>query len=229
MWGKVLNQTRQYRFGEEQTDVTQCVVQFELPEDFTPPVLFYYRLSSFYQNHRRYVASFNDKQLKGDAVSGGEINGSACDPLRSDPDTGKPYYPCGLIANSLFNDSFTNPIKMGGGAPEEYRMDNNSDIAWASDKDLYKKTTYKPEDVMPPPNWRKLWPDGYTEDHPAPDVSDWQAFMVWMRTAGLPTFSKLYQRNDREAMQQGTYRIIIDDRESGPLPPPETYPFLRGA
>ena len=35
--------------------------------------------------------------------------------------------------------------------------------------------------------------------------------MVWMRTAGLPTFSKLYQRNDDEPMRQGTYRVTISD------------------
>jgi cell cycle control protein 50 len=213
MWGKVPDQEVQYQFGVKQSDVTKCVVQFELPEDFGPPVFFYYRLSNFFQNHRRYVASFNDKQLKGDAVSGSEINGSSCDPLRSDPGTGKPYYPCGLIANSIFNDSFTSPLNIGGNDPEEYKMENNTDIAWGSDKELYGKTKYKPDDVMPPPNWRSLWPDGYKDDLPPPDLSQWQAFMVWMRTAGLPTFSKLYQRNDRDAMKQGTYRVIIDDRE----------------
>jgi len=30
-----------------------------------------------------------------------------------------------------------------------------------------------------------------------------------MRTAGLPTFTKLYGRNDTDPMQKGTYRIII--------------------
>lgn len=33
--------------------------------------------------------------------------------------------------------------------------------------------------------------------------------MVWMRTAGLPTFSKLYQRNDDKAMIAGRYQIEI--------------------
>lgn len=32
-----------------------------------------------------------------------------------------------------------------------------------------------------------------------------------MRTAGLPTFSKLYQRNDTRPMQAGTYVVTIDD------------------
>src|SRR5690606_11678991 len=93
-------------------DVTQCVVQFTLPEDFTPPVLFYYRLTNFYQNHRRYVQSFYETQLQGKAVPASEISGSSCDPLRLNPDNQKPYYPCGLIANSIFNDTFSSPLRL---------------------------------------------------------------------------------------------------------------------
>ncbi|CRK11337.1 hypothetical protein BN1723_020992, partial [Verticillium longisporum] len=32
-----------------------------------------------------------------------------------------------------------------------------------------------------------------------------------MRTAGLPEFSKLYQRNDDEPMRAGTYQVNITD------------------
>lgn len=31
-----------------------------------------------------------------------------------------------------------------------------------------------------------------------------------MRTAGLPTFTKLYGRNDADVMAQGTYQISVD-------------------
>jgi hypothetical protein len=34
-----------------------------------------------------------------------------------------------------------------------------------------------------------------------------------MRTAGLPTFSKLYQRNDHDELSAGTYRLKIYDRK----------------
>jgi hypothetical protein len=33
-----------------------------------------------------------------------------------------------------------------------------------------------------------------------------------MRTAGLPTFSKLAQRNDNDKLRIGTYRMKIYDR-----------------
>ena len=209
-WARVEEVPFNYGRGQE-VSVTQCVLEFTLPEDFTPPVLFYYRLTNFYQNHRRYVSSFSDAQLRGAALSKGEVDGSKCEPLDIDEETNLPYYPCGLIANSLFNDTYSSPLLLGGDEPEEYKMANNSGIAWNSDKDLYGKTKYKPKEVRPPPNWQKLFPNGYSDELPIPNVEEWEGFMVWMRTAGLPTFSKLYQRNDDEPMKQGTYRVLITD------------------
>ncbi|KAG5460748.1 MAG: ligand-effect modulator 3 family [Olpidium bornovanus] len=36
--------------------------------------------------------------------------------------------------------------------------------------------------------------------------------MVWMRTAGLPDFRKLYSRNDQDVLKAGTYTAVIDSR-----------------
>jgi hypothetical protein len=33
--------------------------------------------------------------------------------------------------------------------------------------------------------------------------------MIWMRTAGLPTFRKLWFRNDNDVLRAGTYSINI--------------------
>jgi hypothetical protein len=196
-------------------NTTQCKLTFNIPEDMTPPVFFYYRLTNFYQNHRRYVKSFQADQLKGIAVDNGTIDNSACDPIRLDPTTKKPYYPCGLIANSLFNDTFYNPVLLnpqGKGAIDNqtYYMTNNSGISWDSDKDLYGMTKYAPSDIIPPPNWQTRYPNNYTDANPPPDLSDDQAFQVWMRTAGLPTFSKLAQRNDTATMEKGDYQLLIN-------------------
>lgn len=61
----------------------------------------FYGLSNFYQNHRRYVRSRDDNQLKGDVIDPGSLNAD-CDPYRTaNSSTG--YAPCGAIANSLFN------------------------------------------------------------------------------------------------------------------------------
>ena len=194
---------------EVETD--RCYLRFYLPDTMQPPVLFYYYMTNFYQNHRRYVDSFDASQLKGNARSYNDIKDSKCDPLRTDEDAKKPYYPCGLIANSLFNDTFSNPVRLDGNVTYEMTKDG---IAWNSDRDLYGETDYAPDDVLPPPNWRDRYPNGrYTDDNPPPNLKDWEAFHVWMRTAGLPTFSKLYQRNNDDAMEEGEYQIIIEDCE----------------
>ncbi len=59
----------------------------------------YYGLTNFYQNHRRYVKSRDDKQLLGENL---DDPGEDCAPFDKDPE-GKPYVPCGAIANSLFS------------------------------------------------------------------------------------------------------------------------------
>ncbi|XPS90650.1 alkylphosphocholine resistance protein lem3, variant 2 [Ascochyta lentis] len=165
-------------------------------------------------NHRRYVKSVDIEQLKGTARSVSDIESGDCGPL--DAVNGKPYYPCGLIANSMFNDTFTNlnasNPSQNGGSPPVYEMTANG-TSWAHEGDLYGKTKYKPSDVVPPPNWQEQYIDGsYESLDELPDLHTWEAFQVWMRTAGLPTFSKLAQRNDHDVLKAGTYRLKIYDR-----------------
>ncbi|KAL7276869.1 alkylphosphocholine resistance protein lem3 [Rhizina undulata] len=192
-----------------------CTIEFTLPNDLHPPVLFYYRLTNFHQNHRRYSTSRDDDQLAGEAVAlSNMLESEDCNPLYSD-ENNKPYYPCGLIANSMFNDTFSSPVhffsasETGGfeGYNYTYVMSNKG-IAWPSDKDLYKKTDYLPSQVSPPPNWALRFPEGYTEEN-MPNLGEWEEFQVWMRVAGLPTFGKLALRNDTTVFPSGTYEVNI--------------------
>jgi LEM3 (ligand-effect modulator 3) family / CDC50 family len=96
-------------------------------------------------------------------------------------------------------------------ANETYNMTSHN-IAWASDRARFKKTTYTNEQVEPPPNWALRYPEGYTDDNPIPDLSTFYDLQVWMRTAGLPTFSKLALRNEKQIMKAGTYQINIGMR-----------------
>ncbi|KAH8202819.1 hypothetical protein TruAng_002982 [Truncatella angustata] len=204
-----------YRGNHVVQNVSKCTLQFNIPEDMAAPVLFYYHLTNFYQNHRRYVASYYDKQLKGETVTAANVRDSTCTPLTQDANQ-VVYYPCGLIANSLFNDTFFNPVLLNAvnssDTNQTYIMQNNTNIAWASDNELYGHypSGMDLNSVRPPPNWQRQYPDGkYSEDVPPPNLKDNQAFQVWMRTAGLPTFSKLYMRNDTTAMLNGTYTMEI--------------------
>ncbi|CAN0542736.1 unnamed protein product, partial [Ectocarpus sp. 12 AP-2014] len=65
------------------------------------PIYVYYELRKFYQNHRSYVKSRSFDQLKG-GVSKLVPGEGICSPLES-IDT-LDLNPCGLVANSMFND-----------------------------------------------------------------------------------------------------------------------------
>lgn len=219
------------------TDVTmqlQCVIEFDIPANITPSVLLYYKLTNFYQNHRRYVQSYDANQLKGQFRSASTLGNSNCKPLGTLD--GKPIYPCGLIANSIFNglhilfcscttfsqailDTFSDPVLQNptgntNSSVQTYTF-SSTGIAWPGEAKKYVSSPivtggYKNlSDIIPPPNWAKLFPNNYTEDNPPPDLRSDERFQNWMRTAGLPTFTKLWGRNDTHTMEQGTYRIIV--------------------
>jgi hypothetical protein len=202
-----------------------CVVRFTVPYDLEHSVLLYYKLSNFFQNHRRYVKSLDSGQLTGTAKTSHDLDKAGdCKPLATRDK--KPIYPCGLIANSQFNGelrgripfhirSHTPPDTLGPiltpvNAGSAYTF-SESGIAWPGEKNKY---TDKPDyaadwtQVAVPPNWDKRYPDGYSADN-FPKLASDEHFQNWMRTAGLPTFTKLCGRNDHDTLTKGTYQIAI--------------------
>lgn len=213
-WGHY-NKTVTYNQGNVFRNITipntnVCRLEFDIEHVLEAPVFLYYRMTNFYQNHRRYVKSYDQDQLSGTAKSESSIDGTDCAPLDVRDD--KPIYPCGLIANSIFNDTFNSPVLLNaqdGNNATTFTMTNQG-IAWSSDKDLYKNTKYSSDQIVPPPNWAKKFPE-YNSSLPPPDISEWEEFWVWMRTAGLPTFSKMALRQDNKDMAAGRYQMEIWD------------------
>ncbi|CBY11111.1 unnamed protein product [Oikopleura dioica] len=81
-----------------------CKQNFEIEETMNTPIFAYYRLTNYYQNHRRYVKSRDDTQLLAEkSYICTEADGD-CSPY--DKIGERPIAPCGAIANSLFNDTF---------------------------------------------------------------------------------------------------------------------------
>lgn len=78
-----------------------CSIRFSVPIELKAPIFLYYRLTNFYQNHRKYVKSLSYNQLHGDVITPAEAAAS-CSPVAVN-ENGQIYYPCGLIANSMFN------------------------------------------------------------------------------------------------------------------------------
>lgn len=105
-----------------------CTIAITVQDTIEPPIYVYYQLDNFYQNHRRYVKSRSNKQLLGNNLSVDDITDD-CTPIITNEEVGryravgkpdqttaveKPLldpsaaaFPCGLVAKSLFNDTFT--------------------------------------------------------------------------------------------------------------------------
>ncbi|KAI9352295.1 CDC50/LEM3 family [Zopfochytrium polystomum] len=210
-----------------------CTIDFNIDLDMAGPVYLYYRLTNFYQNHRRYVKSFDSKQL---ANSGGLSPSSSCDPMSKPTqltnasasypwvsgqiDSSAIIYPCGLIANSYFTDVISDivPASPSTGAASPISFSSKG-IAWPADAAKYIKSTLPSLvtgnltlTVFPPPQWVKAFPGsdfsrGYTADN-FPDISTMERLHVWMRPAGLPNFRKTWgSRSD--SVPAGSYRITI--------------------
>ena len=106
-----------------------CTISFPVPNDMEPPVLIYYEITNFHQNHRFYSSSRDDYQLVGVDTEQGSVSASACDPLNKLGNI--TLNPCGVIANTFFNDVF----ELVGGVDEngdELKMIEEG-IAWQSD------------------------------------------------------------------------------------------------
>lgn len=180
------------QYNEACSGQATCTVTLTVNEHMDGPVYVYYELENFYQNHRRYVKSVNLDQLQGDVLSVGSLDD--CDPIKTNADLGRTTSyggttldpnaaanPCGLLAKSFFNDSFS----INGFTIDE------TGIAWESDKeDKFGK----------PPNSEDIqWIDP-TNEH----------FIVWMRTAGMPDFRKLWGVIYTD-IPVGSYQVTIDN------------------
>lgn len=186
-----------------------CKIQFHVPHRIKGPLYFFYRLENFYQNHRRYAKSFSEDQIEGKAASVGAIKdtvGLNCEPLSLNSD-GTRIYPCGLIANSMFNDTFASTLAAVNGSSTNYEMTTKG-IAWNGNKNRYKKTKYDWTQIVPPPNWYKQFPNGYNSTN-VPDISTWEEFQNWMFTSAFPDFNKMAMRNDKDAIEEGIYEVTI--------------------
>ena len=87
---------------------------------------------------------------------------------------------------------------------------SEKNIAWPGEAKKYaSKPGYDASQITPPPNWAKRFPDGYNDSN-LPNLKEDEHFQNWMRVAGLPTFSKLFSRNDNDKLLAGTYTITVD-------------------
>ncbi|XP_068194920.1 cell cycle control protein 50B [Antennarius striatus] len=191
-----------------------CTMQFSINKLFEGPVFFYYGLSNYFQNYRRYGASKDFNQLSGDTAF--FLNPTDdCAPYQFDSNK-KPIVPCGAIANSMFNDTFR-LYQIVRGLRKEVPFDGKG-IAWWTDYNVkYRNPTTIPlmnafNDTVKPINWPR---PAYELDPSDPANNGFinQDFLVWMRRAALSDFRKLYRRitegDYAQGLPAGNYSLDI--------------------
>ncbi|MFQ6644232.1 hypothetical protein Gotur_017924 [Gossypium turneri] len=158
------------------------------------PVFIYYQLDNYYQNHRRYVKSRSDKQLR--SVSD-EKSTKDCSP--EDKTVDGPIVPCGLVAWSLFNDTYWFSVN------SKTIEVNKHDIAWKSDKE------HKFGSNVYPKNFQSGGLIGGAKLNSSVPLSKQEDLMVWMRTAALPTFRKLYGKIEQDLQTNEKIQVVIQN------------------
>lgn len=203
---------------------TPCQVSIVLEKDMAAPIFIYYRMENFYANHRAFVKSRSDKQLRETEDDDDHDDDDRHDPLNSckplnqghngsqaplilpmvgdaqytgNVSTSEKYlYPCGLHAQSFFNDHFTACLSAKGSdacAKLEGEDWSTAGITW--DWDLVKK--FKDRSLRADETrWNQLF--GYE----MPKVTD-PDFVNWMRAAPLPSFAKLYRKISSTSLKAG--------------------------
>lgn len=175
-----------------------CTRTLIVPRHMKSPIYVYYQLDNFYQNHRRYVKSRSDKQLLGKEPNDKNAT-SMCEPEANTPN-GDPIVPCGLIAWSLFNDTYK--FYVNG-----KNLDvNRNNIAWASDK------KHKFSSQVYPENFQTGGLVGGASLNASIPLSEQEDLMVWMRTAALPTFRKIYGKIEEDLESDEKITVVIQNQ-----------------
>ena len=168
--------------------------EININEDMKKPIMVYYQVDGIIQNHRFYMDSKSDKQLKGEEEDdfkkdkicesaltveqmeqnmmvhrwwGNEDGDLSGDTLAN---------PCGLISKTYFNDEFSDWEIDGDTLEEELEEEG---IAYQSDIDTY---------------------EGAKNEH----------FLVWMRTSPFSNPRKLWGRINRDIKQGSTLKVKIE-------------------
>lgn len=210
---ETFNVAPQWRYVADPNDDSEesgtCQIRFTTAQELPKNVYVSYLLENFAANHRRYVLSFSEDQIRGKVASYSDIHDTAginCKVLARNSEN-KIYYPCGLIANSMFNDTFPDQLVNIQDSSSNYSLSNEG-INWDTDKQRFGKTKYNYTDIAPPPYWERSYPDGYNETN-VPNLKEWEEFQNWMRPAALHKFTKLIRRNSNDSLPAGEYQIDI--------------------
>ncbi|KAI3954502.1 hypothetical protein MKW92_001800 [Papaver armeniacum] len=172
-----------------------CIRRIIVRKLMKSPVFVYYELHGFHQNHLRYAKDKSNKQLRSKAYEG---DTETCTPKEITANKSR-IVPCGLIAWSLFNDTyafFVNNLPINV---------NKTNIAWKSDrKHKFGKDVF-------PKNSQAGGLIGGAKLNASKPLSEHEDLMVWMRLAALPNFRKMYGRIETDLEVNQTITVVIQN------------------
>ncbi|XP_058478158.1 transmembrane protein 30C [Solea solea] len=175
----------------------KCTVEFTIEKRFKGDVFFYYGLKNFHQNLRRYMDSRDDGQMVGRKYNLKNPS-SYCKPFERDQ-SGLPIAPCGAVANSIFNDSFTLMYHGPSSTPVKVPLLRRG-ITWYTDKNVKFRNPKMNssmnlaqvfEGTAKPLYWKKPVYDLDPLDQNNNGFI-YDDLIIWMREAAFPNFKKLY-------------------------------------
>ena len=167
------------------------IIDININVEMKKPVMVYYQVDGAIQNHRFYMDSKSDKQLKGEeAVSLDDLKkdkicefAQTIDDIHWQKKTDNSFNdianPCGLIAKTYINDHFID-WELDGDEIKEEELEEE-DIAYQSDLDTYKNI--KENDEL--------------GEH----------FLVWMRPSPFSNPRKLWGRINKDINQNSNLKV----------------------
>merc|ERR1711962_424093 len=169
------------------------------------PILIYYYIENFHQNHRGYEDDRDDKQLAGKTIEGADCANNT-----------RNVQPCGFAANTMFTDEIlhikdaSGNFQVKGGRAAMSNPKLKEDLSYSMEKYAYAAPKNS-SGTQKPAKKPEGWDDTMHKRYLANDFRFMEDFKVWMRLAPLPKFRKLWYRmgDQMDKLDRGTIDILV--------------------